>query len=118
AYRRVSGLPIVAAAGVSCQHVFAPWWAYAYRSMTITGIIILALVLLGVLLYRQIQQLINAEGELNIARNELEIIAHTDSLTHLANRRCFDAALQQEWGRASRNTATIAIILLDIDWFK
>ncbi|RMO20628.1 GGDEF domain-containing protein [Pseudomonas savastanoi pv. phaseolicola] len=118
AYRRVSGLPIVAAAGVSCQHVFAPWWAYAHRSMTITGIIILALVLLGVLLYRQIQQLINAEGELNIARNELEIIAHTDSLTHLANRRCFDAALQQEWGRASRNTATIAIILLDIDWFK
>ncbi|KPW46378.1 GGDEF domain-containing protein [Pseudomonas syringae pv. broussonetiae] len=47
AYRRVSGLPIVAAAGVSCQHVFAPWWAYAHRSMTITGIIILALVLLG-----------------------------------------------------------------------
>ncbi|WP_024675135.1 sensor domain-containing diguanylate cyclase [Pseudomonas syringae] len=118
AYRRVSGLPIVAAAGVSFQHVLAPWQAYAQRSMTITGIIILALAFLGVLLYRQIRQLITAEGELNIARNELEIIAHTDSLTHLANRRGFDAALQQEWERASREHSTIAIILLDIDWFK
>ncbi|MEX6664731.1 diguanylate cyclase [Pseudomonas sp. W2-17] len=118
AYRRVSGLPIVAAAGVSSQHIFAPWWAYAYRSMALIGIITLALVLLGALLYRQIQQLITAETELNIARTELEIIARTDSLTHMANRRCFDATLQQEWGRASRNRSTIAIILLDIDWFK
>ncbi|MEQ7920265.1 sensor domain-containing diguanylate cyclase [Xanthomonas sp. WHRI 1810A] len=118
AYRRVSGLPIVAAAGVSSQHVFAPWWSYAYRSVGLIGIIILALALLGILLYKQIQQVITAEGELNIARAELEIIAQTDSLTHLANRRCFDAAFQQEWGRASRNKSVIAIILLDIDWFK
>ncbi|MBD8710304.1 GGDEF domain-containing protein [Pseudomonas sp. CFBP 13711] len=118
AYRRVSGLPIVAAAGVSYQHVFAPWWAYAYRSMALIGMITLALCLLGILLYRQIQQLITAEGELNVARNEMEIIAQTDSLTHLANRRRFDATLQQEWGRARRNNSTIALILLDIDWFK
>ncbi|MCF5712133.1 diguanylate cyclase [Pseudomonas tremae] len=118
AYRRVTGLPIVAAAGVSCQHIFAPWWAYAYRSMALSGMIIFTLALLGVLLYRQIQQLISAEGELNNTRHELEIIAQTDSLTNLANRRCFDASLQKEWGRASRNNSVLAIILLDIDWFK
>ncbi len=118
AYRRVSGLPIVAAAGVSCQPVFAPWWAYAYRSMALIGMIILALASLGALLYRQIQQLITAEAGLNTARNELEVIAQTDSLTHLANRRCFDTAFEKEWGRASRNNSVIAIILLDIDWFK
>ncbi|WP_104698357.1 diguanylate cyclase [Pseudomonas syringae group genomosp. 3] len=118
AYRRVSGLPIVAAAGVSCQHVFAPWWTYAYRSMALIGMIILALAFMGALLYRQIQQLITAEDELNTARNELEIIAQTDSLTHLANRRCFDTALEREWGRASRNNSITAIVLLDIDWFK
>ncbi|MEX6665582.1 diguanylate cyclase [Pseudomonas sp. W2-17] len=118
AYRRVSGLPIVAAAGVSCEHVFAPWWSYAYRSIASIGVITFALMLLGFLLYRQIRHLITAENELNTARNALEIIARTDSLTHLPNRRCFDAALQQEWGRASRNHSSIAIILLDIDWFK
>ncbi|EPM78448.1 sensor domain-containing diguanylate cyclase [Pseudomonas syringae] len=118
AYRRVSGLPIVAAAGVSCQYVFAPWWAYTYRSMALIGMIILALALLSMLFYRQIQHLIKAEEELTSARAALEIIAQTDGLTHLANRRCFDVALQQEWGRATRNNSTIAIILLDIDWFK
>ncbi|OSN24732.1 Phytochrome-like protein cph2 [Pseudomonas syringae pv. actinidiae] len=118
AYRRVSGLPIVAAAGVSYEHVFAPWWAYAFRSMALIGIITFSLVLLGFFLYRQIQHLIEAENELSIARAELEIIARTDSLTHLANRRCFDSTLQKEWERASRNNSFIAIILLDIDWFK
>ncbi|SES70058.1 diguanylate cyclase (GGDEF) domain-containing protein [Pseudomonas graminis] len=118
AYRRVAGLPIVAAAGVSCEHVFAPWWDYAYRSMAAIALIIFALVLLGFLLYRQIQHLITAENDLNTARTELEVIAQTDSLTHLANRRCFDATLQREWGRANRNNSFIAIILLDIDWFK
>ena len=118
AYRRVSGLPIVVAAGVSYQHVFAPWWAYAYRSIALIGVIILTLSLLGGLLYRQIRQLIAAENDLSIARADLEIIARTDSLTQLANRRCFDSALQKEWARASRNHSDIALILLDIDWFK
>ncbi len=118
AYQRVSGLPLVAAAGVSCEHVFAPWWAYAYRSLGLVGIMILALATLGALLYWQVQKLILAESALNTTRNELEIIALTDSLTHLANRRCFDAALKKEWSRANRNSSSIAIILLDIDWFK
>nr|GEX77214.1 response regulator PleD [Tanacetum cinerariifolium] len=118
AYRRVAGLPIVVAAGVSCEHVFAPWWAYAWRSMAMIGLIIAALGLLGMLLYRQIQQLMTAERELNVARGDLEVIAQTDSLTLMANRRCFDTALQKEWARAGRNNSSLAIILLDIDWFK
>lgn len=117
-YRRLSGLPIVAAAGISSQSVFAPWWAYVYRSLGVIGAIILILVFLSSLLYRQIKQLIAAEQQLNNARNELEIISLTDSLTQLANRRCFDQAIKKEWGRAQRSCTTVAIILLDIDWFK
>lgn len=118
AYRRVAGLPVVVAAGVSCEHVFAPWWAYAYRSMVMIAVILMALGLLSMLLYRQIQQLITAERDLNLARGDLEVIAQTDSLTLMANRRCFDTALQKEWARAGRNNSSLAIILLDIDWFK
>lgn len=109
---------MVAAAGVSYEHVFAPWWAYAYRSLGLMSIMIFAWATLGVLLYWQIQKLNSAESDLNTARNELEIIALTDSLTRLANRRCFDAALTKEWSRANRNNSSIAIVLLDIDWFK
>lgn len=118
AYRRLSGLPIVAAAGVSYEHVYAPWWSYVYQSVALVGTIILALAILGGLLYRQIQQLLVAERELNIIRKELEVIAHTDGLTSLANRRSFDVAMDKEWRRATRSQARISLILLDIDLFK
>ena len=118
AYRRLAGLPIVAAAGVSYEHVFAPWWSYVYQSIALVGSIILALAFLGSLLYRQIQQLLLAERELKVIRKELEIIAHTDGLTSLANRRSFDLALDKEWKRATRNQTSISLILLDIDLFK
>ncbi|QXI20127.1 sensor domain-containing diguanylate cyclase [Pseudomonas iranensis] len=118
AYRRLAGLPIVAAAGVSYEHVFAPWWSYVYQSVALVGSIILALAILGSLLYRQIQQLLVAEYELKIIRKELEVIAHTDGLTSLANRRSFDLAMDKEWKRATRNQTSISVILLDIDLFK
>lgn len=118
AYRRLAGLPIVAAAGVSYEHVFAPWWSYVYQSVALVGSIILALAFLGSLLYRQIQQLLVAERELKVIRKDLEVIAHTDGLTSLANRRSFDFAMDKEWKRATRNQANISIILLDIDLFK
>ncbi|MGF6667155.1 sensor domain-containing diguanylate cyclase [Pseudomonas monsensis] len=118
AYRRLSKTPIVAAAGVSFEHVLAPWWTYAYRSLAMVSIIVAALAFLGVLLYKQIQQLVIAESQLNSAKKELEIIAHTDSLTRLANRRCLDQTIQKEWGKACRNQSDVALILLDIDWFK
>ena len=118
AYRRLSGLPIVAAAGVSYEHVFAPWWSYVYQSVALVGSFVLVLVFLGSWLYRQIQQLLIAESELKIAREELEIIALRDGLTSLANRRCFDCAIQKEWKRAARNQASVSLIFLDIDLFK
>lgn len=118
AYRRLAGLPIVAAAGVSYEHVFAPWWSYVYQSVALVGSIILALAILGSLLFRQIQQLLVAEYELKIIRKELEVIAHTDGLTSLANRRSFDLAMDKEWKRATRNQTSISVILLDIDLFK
>jgi len=118
AFRRLSQLPIVAAAGLSLDHVFETWWAYAYRTIAIIGALIFSLAFMGVVLYRQVKLLIVAEHKLNAAKNELYVIAHTDGLTRLANRRCFDQTIQKEWGRASRNGTPIALILLDIDWFK
>lgn len=118
AYRRLSGLPIVAAAGVSYTHVFEPWWSYVYQSMALLVAIILTLAFLGNWLYRQIQQLLKAESQLKIARKELEVIALTDSLTSLANRRSFDNSVQKEWGRATRQKSSLSVILLDIDLFK
>ena len=118
AYSRVRGLPIVAAAGLSLDSVFATWWTYVYQASVIVMLILFVLTGLGFLFYRQIQRLLVAEEELYIAHRNLEHIAKTDSLTELPNRRCFDATLAQEWSRACRTGNSLAIILIDIDWFK
>ncbi|RMQ49796.1 hypothetical protein ALQ04_01241 [Pseudomonas cichorii] len=118
AYRRLQGLPIVTAAGLSYESVLSSWWAYVYRSFIMIGFIISTLVLMGVVLFSQIQKLLAAEKQLNIARNELEVLAQTDSLTGLANRRCFDVALKKAETQSRRNGERAGLILLDIDWFK
>jgi diguanylate cyclase (GGDEF)-like protein len=41
-----------------------------------------------------------------------------DSLTGIANRRCFDATLEHEYSRLRRSNSKLSIILLDIDHFK
>ena len=41
-----------------------------------------------------------------------------DGLTGLANRRRFDAALENEWLRATRAQKPLALIMMDIDYFR
>jgi diguanylate cyclase (GGDEF)-like protein len=48
----------------------------------------------------------------------LRHIATVDKLTGIANRRQFEEVLQQEWQRAIRREAPIAVFLLDVDHFK
>jgi diguanylate cyclase (GGDEF)-like protein/PAS domain S-box-containing protein len=50
--------------------------------------------------------------------DDLSVLALTDSLTGLANRRAFDEALQREWLRTLREGSQISLLLLDVDNFK
>ncbi|MBF0162797.1 MAG: diguanylate cyclase [Magnetococcales bacterium] len=45
-------------------------------------------------------------------------MASVDGLTDIPNRRRFDAFLAHEWSRAVRDKTPLALILLDIDFFK
>jgi diguanylate cyclase (GGDEF)-like protein len=60
-------------------------------------------------------------------RNQLELKRHRDAqarlalldgLTGLPNRRAFDDYLRREWLRAQRGAATMAMLMIDIDFFK
>lgn len=57
-------------------------------------------------------------AELNTDKSELEKISLTDALTGLPNRRHFDLYLEKEWSRALRQRQPIAIVMVDIDYFK
>jgi diguanylate cyclase (GGDEF)-like protein len=56
--------------------------------------------------------------ELRTANEKLKVLARTDSLTGLANRRMFEDILAKETSRALRNNQPISIIVIDIDGFK
>lgn len=49
---------------------------------------------------------------------KLAALAASDGLTGLANRRCFDERLEQEWARAAREGTPLSLLLIDIDHFK
>lgn len=48
----------------------------------------------------------------------LRSIAHTDSLTGVANRRQFNEILEREWQRISDEKGYLSLILFDVDHFK
>ncbi|MEM9806288.1 MAG: PleD family two-component system response regulator [Cyanobacteria bacterium P01_D01_bin.56] len=56
--------------------------------------------------------------ELNLANQQLQLLATVDGLTNVANRRFFDDKLDQEWKRLRREKSPLGLILLDIDCFK
>ncbi|ANI31876.1 diguanylate cyclase [Yersinia entomophaga] len=52
------------------------------------------------------------------ANRRLEIQARTDSLTKLPNRREFKKVLSHEFLRAKRTDTPLALLMIDIDYFK
>ena len=56
--------------------------------------------------------------QLRDARRQLTDLANVDELTGLGNRRLINKVLQDEINRARRGNASLAVILLDVDYFK
>jgi diguanylate cyclase (GGDEF)-like protein/PAS domain S-box-containing protein len=49
---------------------------------------------------------------------ELTLLAGTDGLTGVPNRRMFDETFDAEWRRAVRTSGRLALIMIDVDFFK
>jgi adenylate cyclase len=64
------------------------------------------------------QKVSDRTRELQQANLELSRLALVDGLTQISNRRCFDDYLFKEWQRHLREQQPIALILIDIDYFK
>lgn len=66
-------------------------------------------------LEREVQE---RTAELQQANERLAALSLTDPLTGLANRRRWDAHLEEEWRRAIRACIPVTVILADVDRFK
>ncbi|MEL0602968.1 sensor domain-containing diguanylate cyclase [Pseudoalteromonas undina] len=64
------------------------------------------------------QELQRIQQQLITANQKLNQLVNTDSLTSIANRRCFDKALESEIKRCARAEQPVSLIMCDIDFFK
>ena len=67
---------------------------------------------------RDVTQRKDVEAQLHQANNQLQRLTMLDGLTGLANRRCFDAAMQREVRRAERAELPLALLMIDVDRFR
>jgi len=59
-----------------------------------------------------------SQRDLAAANLELKKISSLDGLTGVPNRRKFDERLRLEWNRTMRQSSSLSLIMLDIDYFK
>lgn len=63
-------------------------------------------------------QLEETNNKLARVNSQLELLSQQDSLTGLANRRILDECIDREWARAVRHKKSLALIMIDVDFFK
>ncbi|MBF0537959.1 MAG: GGDEF domain-containing protein [Nitrospirae bacterium] len=60
----------------------------------------------------------NLQRDLNVATDRLSVLCRIDQLTNIANRRCLEETYSIEWQRSLRSATPLAVIIIDIDFFK
>jgi diguanylate cyclase (GGDEF)-like protein len=64
------------------------------------------------------ERIVTLEADLREARGRLEIMATTDELTGIANRRAALSRLQEALARAARTGTDLNLVMMDLDRFK
>ena len=117
-FRHLANLPLILSVAIAVDDIYASWWRKALGIGSVLLLLFGATMVLCRLFRREMLRRIGAERDLREAAGQLTLIATTDSLTGLANRRLFDEHLKQEWHRAIRTETPIALLMLDADFFK
>ncbi|MGW8462913.1 diguanylate cyclase [Pseudomonas sp. CLCA07] len=110
-FSRVGNLPLTVIVALSGNEVFATWKRTAVVISGATGVLCIGLLWLTWLLCRELRLRHHAE-------QELVLLAATDALTGVANRRTLDQTLRHEWFRAQRSGKPLSVLMIDADHFK
>ena len=124
-YRHLRRYPLLIAVGLSKQEVLARWCTSTMIGATGILVLLAAILWLGARMIGQMMQRSRLQHELHEAKTALEannaalqLLALSDGLTGLANRRHFDANLDVEFKRAMRDGSPLALVMFDVDYFK
>ncbi len=125
AFRKSDRLPLITTVALGKNEALAAWRMEAWLSaVVVTGLLGLT-GMIGWFLILDIRrrteaesQLLETQHQLLSSNRQLELLAMKDALTGMANRRCFDQSLAMEARRAKRDGTTLALLMIDIDYFK
>ncbi|WP_028306374.1 ligand-binding sensor domain-containing protein [Desulfitibacter alkalitolerans] len=103
--------------------IATPW--YQTKPAYLAYIVTFSLVMIGLLKYREMQLINQRNSELGLindklkeANEKLANLSIKDPLTGHFNRRYFDTVMEEQLQLARRSSIYIALIILDIDFFK
>jgi diguanylate cyclase (GGDEF)-like protein len=124
-YRHLPNYPLLIAVALAKDEVLARWRTSAMAALAGTSCLIVLLLFLGARMIGQLierdrlqRQLRAATAALETTNASLQQLAMSDGLTGLANRRHFDDRLNAEFKRAVRDQSPLALVILDVDYFK
>jgi len=104
--------------------VFDLWYNWGHFSQYVVLANVVGILLCYLLerrdrvMFLQSQLLELEKRRLDQLSQEFNRLSREDVLTGLANRRHFNEVFQQEWDRAKRDNRPLALIFVDVDYFK
>ena len=117
-YRGIGDLPMLVNVAVSVDEIYRAWWRKAVVIGFMLCVLSGATVALCLMFRREMTRRLNAEGTLLAVAGRLRVMASTDGLTGLANRRAFGDGLDESWQAAARARVPLALLMIDADHFK
>jgi len=107
----VPGFPLIVFVSTAIGAVLEDWWRKAMVIGVLTAIVCVGGIGSSLMLRREMIRRSAVE-------EMLSQLSATDGLTGIANRRHFDTVLAEEWRRARRANAPLALLMIDADDFK
>ncbi|BBP99809.1 two component system fusion protein [Burkholderia sp. SFA1] len=110
-FRNFPTLPLIIMVAEGEEDIYAAWHRRAIIIGSSMGVLAIGFIALSFVLAAQFRRRMRAESE-------LQLLARTDGLTGLHNRRTLGEILDQEWRRARRTRSLFSLLFVDIDRFK
>ncbi|TKC86830.1 diguanylate cyclase [Trinickia terrae] len=111
AFTHVARFPLIYDVALSTDDIYANWRRRAWVFGIIVGVLDVLIIWFALLFAQQLRRRMAVEAE-------LRMLARTDGLTSLSNRRALDEIGAREWRLAQRGPQPLSVLLIDVDHFK
>lgn len=125
AFHKSDQIPLITTVAIGRHEALAAWRLETLMSVAVVSGLLGLTCLIGWSLILDMRRrtalelvLRSTQEQLLSSNEQLEQLAMKDALTGLANRRCFDERLAMETRRAQRERSSLALLMIDVDYFK